>query len=41
MAKLKALSDEPPRAVKARLATAAAAIVTDNDMMLDTCEGMT
>ncbi|TQV94957.1 C6 zinc finger domain-containing protein [Cordyceps javanica] len=39
--KLRALSDEPPKAVMTRLATTATGIVTANNTMLDTCEGMT
>jgi hypothetical protein len=41
LAELKAISNEPPRAVMARLVTAATSLVTGNDKMLDTSEGMT
>ncbi|OAA62975.1 C6 zinc finger domain protein [Cordyceps fumosorosea ARSEF 2679] len=41
LAKLKALSDEPPKAIMARLATTAMSIVGASNMMLDTSEGMT
>ncbi|EGX95654.1 C6 zinc finger domain protein [Cordyceps militaris CM01] len=41
LAKLEALSDEPPQVIMARLATTATAMVTTHNMILDTCDGMT
>lgn len=41
LAKLKTISNQPPKAVMARLATAAITVVTANDHMLDTSEGLT